>query len=262
MSSLSQGEVESNTGSPSSWKQAISWIQDCTTNHPTCSQAQGGGQYKPTRLLKVSENKKSIRVCEKEDMPDDVTYTTLSHCRGTAVIGKLLTTNIDSLIRNIPLESLCKTFQDAVQITRRLVVDYIWIDCFCIIQDSPEDWYQESTAMEFVYGHSFCNIAATASADGRGGCFRTRDPKMIHRCIVNISISGKPYQWHLSDFDVWWGRFERSALNVRAWVLQERLLSPRVLHFDRDQLVWECNERTACERYPVGLGLTSLEIRL
>jgi hypothetical protein len=33
----------------------------------------------------------------------------------------------------------------------------------------------------------------------------------------------------------------------RAWVLQERLLSPRVLHFGRHELMWECTETTACE---------------
>lgn len=36
-------------------------------------------------------------------------------------------------------------------------------------------------------------------------------------------------------------------------MLQERLLAPRVLHFGRKQLFWECNELCACEMYPNGL---------
>jgi hypothetical protein len=35
-------------------------------------------------------------------------------------------------------------------------------------------------------------------------------------------------------------------------VYQERLLAPRVLHFSRDQLFWECREYRACESYPEG----------
>jgi hypothetical protein len=41
----------------------------------------------------------------------------------------------------------------------------------------------------------------------------------------------------------------RSALDQfsRAWVVQERLLSPRVLHFARDQVYWECQEQVVGE---------------
>ena len=35
--------------------------------------------------------------------------------------------------------------------------------------------------------------------------------------------------------------------------MQERWLSPRVLHYGRDQLLWECRELDACETYPDGL---------
>jgi len=35
--------------------------------------------------------------------------------------------------------------------------------------------------------------------------------------------------------------FGRGPLNQRAWPLQERVLAPAVLHYGRDQLMWECN---------------------
>jgi hypothetical protein len=37
--------------------------------------------------------------------------------------------------------------------------------------------------------------------------------------------------------------FERCPLNQRAWPLQERILAPAVLHYGRDQLMWECNSQ-------------------
>lgn len=46
---------------------------------------------------------------------------------------------------------------------------------------------------------------------------------------------------------------ESAPLNRRGWVCQERLLSPRTLHFGTDQLYWECRAQTCCEFYPTGL---------
>jgi hypothetical protein len=43
-----------------------------------------------------------------------------------------------------------------------------------------------------------------------------------------------------------------SPLNRRGWVLQERLLCPRLLHFADDQLFWECFTENKCEGFPGG----------
>ena len=51
---------------------------------------------------------------------------------------------------------------------------------------------------------------------------------------------------------------ERSELLNRAWVFQERVLSPRYLHFHQQQLFWECRQLDACEWYPHGLPLSRL----
>jgi len=55
------------------------------------------------------------------------------------------------------------------------------------------------------------------------------------------------------DSDFWENATTDAPLNRRGWVLQERLLPPRVLHFDREQLLWECHELDACEAYPLGI---------
>jgi hypothetical protein len=44
----------------------------------------------------------------------------------------------------------------------------------------------------------------------------------------------------------------QSPLNQRVWVIQERLLFPRILHFGENQLFWECSEREAWETFPDG----------
>lgn len=58
-------------------------------------------------------------------------------------------------------------------------------------------------------------------------------------------LSIKPFQK-----DLWTHSVDLCPLNRRAWVLQERLLSPRILHYSRTQLFWECKTAKACETSP------------
>ncbi|OJD33574.1 heterokaryon incompatibility [Diplodia corticola] len=76
------------------------------------------------------------------------------------------------------------------------------------------------------------------------GCLRWKKKKQqqhVKRCSV-------------VDVALWDDLVEDAAVNRRAWVYQERLLAPRVLHFCADgQLAWECSERCCTERYPDGV---------
>ncbi|KAH7336664.1 hypothetical protein BKA65DRAFT_349419, partial [Rhexocercosporidium sp. MPI-PUGE-AT-0058] len=74
---------------------------------------------------------------------------------------------------------LAKTFKDAIVVCQKIQLEYIWIDCFCIIQDSPEDWKVEALQRQDVYGNSFLNIAAIDSTDSHGGLFRERNIKAL-----------------------------------------------------------------------------------
>jgi hypothetical protein len=59
-------------------------------------------------------------------------------------------------------------------ITRKLGIQYLWIDSLCMIQNDVEDWRNEASKMSGVYGGSTHNLAASAASDGRVGCFFTR----------------------------------------------------------------------------------------
>lgn len=187
----------------------------------------------------------------------------------------LMSSNIEDLIVHGVHESLLgRTFKDAVKVAHELGLRYLWIDSFCIIQDDSKDWLHESSQMHKVYGNSACNIAATSARDGSAGCFRRRNPSAIGPLKLEFAnvegrktrVSSHMDEKHVSedqdgnkilfltDAEMWLSRFEQEPLNERAWVVQERMLSPRVLHYDRDQIAWECNQLTACERYPMGLG--------
>lgn len=145
--------------------------------------------------------------------------------------------------KSITLSDLPRTFQDAASVARRLGIRYLWIDLLCINQDSAEDWALESSSMRLIYRNCILNIAAAAAEDGSMGCFFDRDPNIVRPCRIRIAESGF-YDFAVSN--VWSSNILNVSLNPRAWVLQEQLLAPRVLHFSKMQLFWECNKLVSC----------------
>ena len=181
-------------------------------------------------------------------------YVTLSHCWGHASFMKLTSSNLNDLREGFSIHQLPRTFRDAIIITQRLGVRYLWIDSLCIIQDSKEDWLQEGGRMADVYTHALCNIAASGAYDSDGGCFMGRDASAASGSVFESSWNDMENNtFHIAQKWLWDEVVEDAPLYRRAWVLQERLLAPRILHFGRTQLAFECRELRACETFPIGL---------
>lgn len=179
---------------------------------------------------------------------------TLSHCWGGSCVLKLTTTNLETLRQGLPKRVLPKTFQHAFSVTRKLGCTLIWIESLCILQDSVQDWRKESSAMSDVYANAVCNIAATGSSNPHEGLFRDRDPLVVEPCIVQKNWKGEEIQYVVITNDTaYLDQITRAPLNHRAWVLQERLLSRRLLQFGHEQIFWECPCLIACEGQPCGI---------
>ena len=169
--------------------------------------------------------------------------------------------NYASFVNRVPVSKLRKLFREAIQLTRKIGLEYLWIDSFCIIQDCNSDWAKESTMMSSIYSNGICNIAATGFADGTKGLFARRRSSLVEPVAVDVpsdlhleeQVAYPQGQYFLYDFDVWKQEVDDAPLNRRAWVMQERFLSPRSLHFGTKQLFWECRKSEACEAFPLGL---------
>lgn len=107
--------------------------------------------------------------------------------------------------------------------------------------------------MQNIYAGSFLNISAAGAEDSSGGCFFQRSPADVTRTVIEPSWLKFPSGKYMIYPTEWFRDIDDSNLNHRAWVLQERLLSPRALHFATKQVCWECNEQMACEIFPNGL---------
>jgi hypothetical protein len=93
--------------------------------------------------------------------------------------------------------------------------------------------------MADIYANSTITIAASASSGPHQGLFRvasTHDIGQPASRFSDIHWRSVP-EHHLMDL----------PLLRRGWVFQERLLSPRVIHFANGELIWECLEHTECE---------------
>lgn len=93
--------------------------------------------------------------------------------------------------------------------------------------------------MEKVFALAYCTIAAT-SAKGSEEGFLT--PRPVKQCVRLVGkIADAQFNVYACEVD---GKFnddvEDGVLNKRGWVLQERALSPRTIHFTATQTYWEC----------------------
>ncbi|KAF2691693.1 HET-domain-containing protein [Lentithecium fluviatile CBS 122367] len=253
-----------NTGSDATFELASYWLHRCLSEHKQCRMSSDENElpFMPTRLLDVSNN--AIRLIETKDLIgtdlNDRVYLSLSHCWGLVPIIRTLQENYEAHLTNIDPAKLSKTFREAVHVTRKLRFRYIWIDSLCIIQDSASDWAAEAATMCDVYRNATLKIAAAHAGSGDVGCFKDRDGLLQFPFVAELALpatrdasSTKPRHILLTSY----GRIEgvgapEPPLYGRAWVLQEQLLSPRMLIFDGNLIRWECVCGHGNERTPTG----------
>lgn len=230
-----------NTSSEASMLSAIAWIQNCDRTH-RCRKI--GPTLLPKRIVGLDNERIFLHVSGNE-VGD---YACLSHCWGQVSILRTTTENIAALRSEIPWQSLPKTFQNAVTFIRGLGLKWLWIDSLCIVQDDDLDWQQQSAEMASIYRNSYITIAATRASDSEDGLFTYDSDHVYHAKQTLVTLQSRngtkypvfarvPLQHDRRKF----------PLLKRAWVYQERLLSPRVLHFAGYELIFECKDLADCE---------------
>ena len=241
-----------NTYSNATLKLAATWLNRCTVNHASCKSTRNNVRYHPARLLHLEfpEDAPIIRLIETNDSMSDCAYIALSHCWDGAIPTVLNEGNLDVLKSGIGLEDLPRTFRDAVSVARFLGARYLWIDSLCIIQDSYLDWEREASRMKDVYRNALLTIAATGARASSVGCFFEREVDLVRPVVVFVDWLGVDQGiYNVWDSQIWQDNIIKAPLNERAWVVQERLLSPCILHSGQDQVAWESQEVGACETF-------------
>jgi Heterokaryon incompatibility protein (HET) len=251
--------IGSHTSNEATLELARSWLTQCRQQHLSCELLAAKKEFLPARLIDIGPTSSSEwRLwVQARDQYRPEKYLTLSHRWGTTSFLNLNKSNIEILEAGLPISALPKTFKEAVEIVRRLGGQFLWIDSLCILQDCLKDWQEQSAAMRDIYTDTLCNIAATGALDSHGGCFFERNVSDVLPCRIPPHPQGFPREdCTVVSMDTWTDDIEQAPLNQRGWVLQERLLAARTVHFGAQQIFWECNEMNACEIYPKKLPST------
>lgn len=191
---------------------------------------------------------------------DGVQYLTLSHRWSDPPPTELTWETMNQFSKQIPTSSLSTCFKDAIHITRCLGLKYIWIDSICINQADPAEKASEISRMQDIYRRSQLNLSATS---GESGLIFPRNPKSVLPILSRnnprksrTSKSGKSSEagedFLMVSAGPWETFVDLGPLNRRAWVVQERLLAPRVLHCCYNMVYWECPCLRASEVDPLG----------
>ncbi|KAH6723242.1 heterokaryon incompatibility protein-domain-containing protein [Leptodontidium sp. MPI-SDFR-AT-0119] len=258
------------------FERAKDWLNACISQHPQCRKVYDAASRPllPRRVISVGledTDTPRLLVCHGKAGR----YMALSYCWGDASENPLVTTrsNIEDMQQAIPLASLPKTIQDAIKVTRRLGVEYLWVDSICILQDDSDDFQCESANMGKIYQHALLTIAATSARSSNEGLFKERYTDLEIRSNqthfvrlpsrpsgenfgdIFLQTHGYPDHHILRPFDAELSNCEWSK---RGWVVQERLLSRRILHYASEQLFWECQEGVFAESSDGALPESSL----
>ncbi|KAJ0332312.1 hypothetical protein COL5a_002020 [Colletotrichum fioriniae] len=205
----------------------------------------------PSRFLML-QGQESSRVYLKETKGIEGRYAALSYCWGPGRPGLITTKDNyrDHQDFGILISNLPETIRDAFHAARMLGLDYLWVDRLCIVQDSVDDWAHEAALMCAVYSGATLTLSADGSNSATQGLFQSDQTlsALEYRTYYepggdNLVYIKRPSHASLS------GRASdmTQPIDQRGWTMQERLMSPRVLHFTQEEMVWECNTLTECE---------------
>lgn len=245
-----------STGSDASMELVKDWIGTCRNTHRTC---QAGSEEVPTRLLDVSQVKDTstgiIRLVDSRVL-GPVQYVTLSHRWNPSYNYFTTKSNLEAhLEHGMDINNLPRTFAEACVTTNKLSIGYLWIDSLCIIQDSSEDKVLEIPKMADYYQNAELNLSA--STESLGALWSDRDGVSTKPFILSatLHLPGRSKSIALELAPVL--RADKSHLDYRGWILQERIFPGRTLFFDPYWLSFECCAMSASESCPQGVKLSA-----
>ena len=222
--------------SESVFKHARIWIEECQMKHINCPTPED--PLLPTRVVDVGNEEGTspikLRVGTNQERAK---YAALSYCWGGSQSVALVKSTLDTMKGGISTHNLPKTLCDAIEVTKKLGLSFLWVDALCILQDDTQDKMKEIQKMGMLYQNATVTIvAATANGVREGFLFpRKSQEAFTFPFLVSdgrfgtVSMAPRIYAYRPVH-----------PVDKRAWTMQEFLLSPRVLNYGEAELTWHC----------------------
>lgn len=231
---------------------ALQFIQEnyiyCRTVHSKCTEVIS---KLPKRILDISTDQ--YRLVEPYE-GEKASYATLSYSWGVKSFSKTTIESYERLKCGFQKEDLPIAFQEAALVARFLNIDFIWIDSLCIIQDDVDDWEEQAAQMGQIFEFAAITIAASLSSSPYDSLFTKRNAKyeefeLYHdRNSTNDNVVFRARRKIVFGIHAKTGRSKDvDRLDTRAWGLQEKLLSNRLVAFTGAEIQWTCQTSKVCE---------------
>jgi len=214
-------------------------LKECRISHRKCLRNCALPAL-PTRVLDVGlSGDLQIKLHRSGPQQHD-DYIALSYCWGGPQKCQTTTNTVDEHYKRIMLRDLSLSIQDAVEVTRQLGFQYLWVDALCIIQNS-EEVNAQIKLMKTIYKDATLVLAASSALNAEEGFLR-KVPAAKHFklpyplsdgnfAFVDVSLMGAsfedPFKHHAKRPYLPSG--VREPLDNRGWTLQECLFTRRLL---------------------------------
>jgi hypothetical protein len=237
-------EAPSELGALPLWlKLARSGLEACR-NHEKCIQNQES--FAPTRLIRVEEHPSSpVRICHHTVLNAHPPYAALSYVWGSTQEHVLTQETLHAKSASVDQDKLPQTIRDAIEVTRALGLLYLWVDSLCIIQDSDSDKMAQLPQMGRIYRNAAVTIVAASASSALQGFLKAPQPPGYFVPPTTVTLQdadGSQKELMLGYRSLY--KASEDPVNGRAWTLQERALSTRVLLFAYDGPKWICQATT------------------
>lgn len=210
-------------------------LAKCQEEHKFCPPANM--PFLPKRVLDVGMGQSNLSVGIHVSEPNEQAfYVALSYCWGGPQDITTTSATLQSYTKSLPT-GLPRTIQDAILVTRSLGFRYLWVDALCIIQDDMSDKSAEINEMGMIYKSATLTIAAASASTVNDGFLQDRPPLPMCRLPFYMADEKEGSIWLRNSDQV----HTKEPLDLRAWTLQESLLSPRILYYAAKDLIWKCH---------------------
>ena len=230
-------------------ERVLQWIKSCDTMHAECHWkiAASGSSFSSQNMYLISVSRECLVKAiggEKYVALSYVWGASFSQFRTTKANLTLLQSEGSLCERGIR-DHLPGTIQRAMHFTSLLDVDFLWVDCLCIVQDDPIHAASQINSMASIYSNSYLTLCAADAIDAKSGLLGTRQcsaPRNVHQDILAFADGPTSSKW-IKDMPP-----KASVYDERGWTFQEQVLSRRILSFTGNGLEWRCGELSANEQ--------------